>query len=63
MTICRTVSAPLGFYKTHNCTPKGSDCERVLIEARKFFSADLSGSLDKVFVAEKLLEKLLKEDS
>ncbi|KAI3466177.1 hypothetical protein Pfo_022840 [Paulownia fortunei] len=44
---------PQEFYKTHNCDLKGSGCERVVVEARKFFSADLLDSLDKVFVVEK----------
>ncbi|KAI3466178.1 hypothetical protein Pfo_022841 [Paulownia fortunei] len=44
---------PQEFYKTHDCTLKGSGRERVLVEATKFFGADLLDSLDKVFVVEK----------
>ncbi|KAI3466181.1 hypothetical protein Pfo_022844 [Paulownia fortunei] len=48
---------PMEFYKTHNCTLKGSGCERVVAEAREFFSADLLDSLDKVFVVDKFRDR------
>ncbi|KAL9160094.1 hypothetical protein ABFS82_08G177700 [Erythranthe guttata] len=44
---------PLKFCKTHDCTVKGSGRERLLIEVRKIFSADLLDSFDKTLVVEK----------
>ncbi|KAL3639991.1 hypothetical protein CASFOL_014959 [Castilleja foliolosa] len=44
---------PVKFRETHDCTLKGSGPERALIQVRKFFSAALLDSVDKVLFVER----------